>query len=195
MGMLNAGWAATTLTAEAPDLMVSAGFGGAVLDGLAVGDVVLAEQVLRWSDSGFEEIAAEFHGVGLDADQLSIQRGIYITCAMVLNKRALSHMIPVGAVNPVLEMESAAVARVAATHNIPFLGLRAISDSWDEELGFSIGEFCSDDMRIQPVKVLATVLKRPSIIPQLIRLARNSRIAAASLTLAMAQIALKSIDR
>jgi len=188
MGMFNADWAATALTGEAPDLMLSAGFGGAVLDGLVVGDVVLAEQVMRWSDSGLEEVAVEFHGSRFDTDRPLIRRGVYITCNMILNKHALSHLLPANAVNPVVEMESAAVAMVATTHNIPFLGLRAISDPWDEELAFSVSEFCGDDMRIRPIKVLTTVLKQPSIIPQLIRLARNSRIAAASLTLAMERL-------
>src|SRR5690242_11762509 len=51
MGMLNAGWAATVLAAERPDLLLSAGFGGGVLPGLAVGDAVMAEGVLHWIGS------------------------------------------------------------------------------------------------------------------------------------------------
>ncbi|OGR24172.1 MAG: hypothetical protein A2X83_01300 [Desulfuromonadales bacterium GWD2_54_10] len=68
------------------------------------------------------------------------------------------------------------------------MGIRAISDPWNEELGFSIQDFCDEQLRVRPIKVLATILRRPIIIPQLIRLARNSRVAARSLTLATKQL-------
>jgi adenosylhomocysteine nucleosidase len=66
--------------------------------------------------------------------------------------------------------------------------VRTISDPWDEELDFTIDEFCDDTMRIRPAKVLATILRRPRIIPQLIRLARNSRVAAAGLAKTMRRL-------
>jgi adenosylhomocysteine nucleosidase len=79
MGMLNAGWAATSLAAENPDLMISAGFGGAVLAGLTVGDVVMAEQILHWSGTEFEELPVGFYGRNAAADSLSLERGTFIT--------------------------------------------------------------------------------------------------------------------
>jgi len=188
MGMLNAGWAATSLAVKSPDLMISAGFGGAVLAGLTVGAVVMAEQILHWSGSEFEEIPVGFYGRNAAANSLSLERGAFITCDVILNKHVLAQQLPPVVVNPVVEMESAAVARVAATHGIPFLAMRAISDPWDEELDFTIDEFCDDTMRIRPAKVLATILRRPRIIPQLIRLARNSRIAATGLASAMERL-------
>ncbi len=188
MGMLNAGWGASTLAAAEPDLMISAGFGGAVLEGLKVGDAVMAEQVLHWSGSELETVAVGFYGRNAVADALSIRRGAFITSDEILNKRSLAQKLPSGAVNPVVEMESAAVARVAAAHGIPFLALRVISDPWNEELGFSIDEFCDDGMRIRPAKVLGVILRRPRIIPQLIRLARNSRTAAVGLARTMERL-------
>jgi len=188
MGMLNAGWAATSLAVESPDLLISTGFGGAVQAGLSVGDVVVAEQILHWSGSEFEEVPVGFYGRNAVADSLSLGRGTFITCDIILNKHVLAQRLPAVAVNPVVEMESAAVARVVATHGIPFLAMRAISDPWDEELGFTIDEFCDDTMRIRPAKVLAIILRRPRIIPQLIRLARNSRVAATGLASAMERL-------
>lgn len=188
MGMLNAGWAATALAAEQPDLMISAGFGGAVLPGLSVGDAVVAEQVLHWDGGGFEEVVIGFYGRNAVAAELSLSRGAFITCDIIQDKRSLASLLPTGTANPLLEMESAAIARVAAAHGIPFLGVRTISDPWDEELDFTIDEFCDDTMRIRPAKVLATILNRPRIIPQLIRLARNSRLAAAGLATALRRL-------
>lgn len=188
MGMLNAGWAATALAAERPDLMISAGFGGGVREGLAVGDVVMAEQLLHLSGRQWETVEAGFYGRNSVAESLSIPRGTFISCDLILNKRALAESLPAHCANPVVEMESAAVARIAAMERIPFLALRSISDPAGEELGFTIDEFCDGAMRIRPARVLATVLRRPRIIPQLIRLARNSRLAAAGLGRAMERL-------
>jgi len=43
-------------------------------------------------------------------------------------------------------------------------------------------------MRIRPAKVLGVILRRPGIIPQLVRLACNSRVAAAGLASTMARL-------
>jgi adenosylhomocysteine nucleosidase len=82
-------------------------------------------------------------------------------------------------------MERAAIALLAGESGIPFVGLRTVSDPVDEELGFALDEFCDKWMRIRIHKVLLTVARKPRIIPQLIRLARNSRVAAAGLSQAM----------
>jgi adenosylhomocysteine nucleosidase len=82
-------------------------------------------------------------------------------------------------------MESAAIAIVAVENGIPFCGIRAVSDPFDEELGFSLDEFCDQRMRIRIPRVLLTIARKPRIIPQLIRLARNSRVAGASLSQAV----------
>lgn len=187
MGLLNAGWAATLVAEEKPDLIISAGFGGGIVSGLSAGDVVMAEQVLQWLGNGFEEVAVGFYGHNSAADNLSLLRGSFVTNDGILSKQNLAQHLT-GANNPIVEMETAAVARVAVTHGIPFLGIRAVSDAWHEELAFSIDEFCDDTMRIRPAKVLATILKRPTIIPQLIRLALNSRVAGASLAKAMERL-------
>lgn len=186
MGLLNAGWGSTSISRETPDLLISAGFGGAVLPGLAVGDVVAAEQVLHYCHGNeFEQVEVGFFGLNSAADRLSFKRGCLISCDMIMNKKKLAGDLPAGVRNPLVEMESAAVARVAAGLSIPFLGIRVVSDPWDEELDFTMDEFCDDTMRIRPAKVLATIMKRPRIVPQLARLARNSRVAARSLAKAM----------
>jgi adenosylhomocysteine nucleosidase len=102
-----------------------------------------------------------------------------------MRKSRLAALLPADAPFPVVEMESAAVAQLAGENGIPFVGMRTVSDPFDEELGFSLAEFCDDRMRIRIPKVLLTVARRPRIIPQLIRLARNSRVAAASLSQAV----------
>ncbi|HEY3308804.1 MAG TPA: hypothetical protein VGJ93_10150 [Desulfuromonadaceae bacterium] len=185
MGMLNAGSTATALAVEGVELLVSAGFGGGVLPGLLVGDVVVAQQVLHWTGSQLDLTRPLFYRVKTADPVLT---GCFITSNGILNKKDLAGLLPSDIERPVVEMESAAVAQVAAEQGIHFLGIRAISDPWDEELNFSIHDFCDQQMRIRPLKVLATTMRRPAIIPQLIRLAKNSRKAAKSLGAAMKQL-------
>jgi adenosylhomocysteine nucleosidase len=187
MGMLNAGWAASILAMQEPELLISAGFGGGVISGLAVGDVVIAEKVLHWTGNDFEQVAPMFYSQHLTGSQAFL-RGEFITSDKILEKKQLAALLPQNICRPVAEMESSAVARVAAEHGIPFLGVRVISDPWSEDLGFSINELCNENMRISPKLVAATILKRPRLIFQFIRLYRNSRIAAKNLGLAIERL-------
>lgn len=190
VGSDNAGFAATALACEKPDIMISVGFGGGVLPGLKVGDVLMANQLLRWTGTGFEQVTALFYENSNNSASF-LPRGSFISCGGILNKRYLADLLPNGVNCPVVEMETASVARVATEHGISFIGIRAISDPWNEELRFSINEFCDDNLRIRPFKVFITIMRRPYIIPQLIRLARNSRIAAKELGTAIERLLLE----
>jgi len=97
----------------------------------------------------------------------------------------LAKQLPAGLINPVVEMETAAVARVAAKAKVPLLAIRAISDAADEELGFAITEFTDRTMRIKLWRVLLTVARKPWIVPQLLRLAANTRRGGKHLALAL----------
>jgi len=189
MGIENAERAAELLVMEdRPDLLISAGLGGGVNSSLATGDLVLARRILQWREGRLEEI--DFVSFPIAPDP-AIQFGTFITGGDILNKKKVATLLCDGFPFPVLEMESAPIATVAARHGIPFLGIRAVSDPWDEELLFGIEEFCDNTLQIRPLKVLVTILHRPWIVPQLIRLATGSRVAAANL----AEVAAMVISR
>ncbi len=184
MGPLRAATAAEALiSAASPSIMLSFGFGGAILPGLRVGDMVLGTESWLANEGRFSrrqgiaatlagEIAAEL-GKSLNG----IASGTIITSAGILKKADLIQSLPAGTSFPILDMETAAIAEIADRHGIPLVALRAVSDDAGEELSFSIDEFTGPDMAISPLKVMATIVRKPWIIPQLLRLARNSRIA------------------
>lgn len=186
MGPKNAAAAARTLlNSFTPKLIINFGLGGAVAAGPRVADLVLATRLLVSEGGEFREqsgptlpLAEEFMAATGNGSCL---RATFITAAETMPKAALRKALPAGTQTPVLEMETAAIARVAGEQGVPLLAVRAISDDCDEELGFTVAEFCDADLRIRPLKVLFTILKRPGIVPQLIRLARNSRQAAEAL--------------
>lgn len=183
------------LSAEQPVLLVSAGFCGAVHAGAQVADLVLCKRLFALDQQGIHEVALPGSDLGcarlsatLQHYGLRIWQGSFITTQRVESKLNIAALLPMGLPTPVLEMESAAVAQVAAETGLPFLGLRSISDAADEELGFSLDELTDNSFQISIPRVLLTCLKKPRIIPQLARLAANSGRAAKSLGAALQQI-------
>jgi len=80
-----------------------------------------------------------------------------------------------------VDMESAAIARVCAEQGIPFAAVRAISDTADEALPEAVARFFRSDGRLQPITVVAEVLKEPSLLKQLRRLQSQTATACESL--------------
>lgn len=184
MGIARAAAATEALVAAAsPTAILCFGFGGAALPGLRVGD--LAVGMVSWfADTegfahrqGIDRKLAERLAEKLDREWGGVGRGEIITSSGIIRKGDLAHSLPPAITMPILDMETAAVAEVAHRHGIPLVALRAISDDATEELAFSLDEFTDDEMAIRPLKVLATIARKPWIIPQLLRLARNSRVA------------------
>ena len=119
---------------------------------------------------------------------IRIYEGTFIGTPTVVSKKRLAGLLDNRYPSPVVEMESAAIARIAHENRIPLLAIRSVSDPADEELRFSLDEFCDARLRIRPHKVLLTILRKPRIIPQLVRLAGNSRIASQNLTAALKRL-------
>jgi adenosylhomocysteine nucleosidase len=164
-----------------PSALFNFGFGGAVLPGLEVGDLVLAERIFFLERGMLTELPLPDARYLRHVEQAladgspRLQQGSFVTAAQITGKAELAGQLPRGLVNPVLEMETAALIRVAAAAGLPVLALRGISDAAGEELGFSLEEFCDHELRIRLPRVLATVARKPWIIPQLIRLAGNTK--------------------
>lgn len=196
MGTAAAIRATRLLLAETrPCLVLSAGFCGAIRSGPQVADLVISKRLLVLDGQGQHEISQP--GAELTAARLSAElqhrgirtwQGSFITASGIITKATVAETLPADLPTPVLEMESAAVARAAMAAGVPFLGLRAISDDAAEELDFSLDELTDNQLRISILRVLLTCLKKPRIIPQLARLAANSGKAGKNLGSALQQI-------
>jgi adenosylhomocysteine nucleosidase len=199
MGFDNAASAAEAVIREVrPDMLLSAGFCGGVSPDLTVGDVVVARTVAIVSDPLIEYVPVEIPAqcstfVAVQAAEgKRVYGGLFASTPAIISKVRLAGLLPRELHHQVVEMESAAIAIVAVENGIPFAGIRSVSDPFDEELGFTLDEFCDNRMRIRISRVLFTILRKPRIIPQLLRLARNSSIAGGSLAQAVEQF-LKSV--
>jgi hypothetical protein len=75
---------------------------------------------------------------------------------------------------PVLEMETSAIAEVCAKAGIPLVALRSVSDSRDDPLPFDLARFFDDQHQVMTRRFLAAILRRPSFLTALLRLRGNA---------------------
>ena len=175
-----------------PHMIVNFGFCGGLTTEFRIGDLVLANRLLFCHDRLFSEQQGLAAGlIRESALILEAQAGIghcqaaFVTTSRIMAKRDLASRLPAGIDRAVVEMETSAVAQVAGKEQVPLVAIRAVSDEADDELGFSLDEFCDGELNIRPWRVFRTVARKPWIIPQLIRLSGNSRRAGQRLAAAL----------
>ena len=162
--------------------LVSFGMAGGLDPELRPGDLILPEIIIApdgarlAADSGWRhELAASLGGqMAFRADPVAGSDGIAATPEA---KRALAEST--GAV--AVDMESHAVARVAAERNIPFLAVRAVADPAHRTLPSAALGAVREDGSLRYGFVLGRLVVRPWQVVSLIRLSRESDLALASL--------------
>jgi len=148
-----------------PQLLISAGFAGALSPKLSIGQTFTPQHVVDAGDGS--RIAAVFgHGVLVSSPDI----------ADVEQKIRLGNAYGADAV----DMEAAAVARCAAAHDIRFLACKVISDNNSTSLP-PIARFVGSDGCFHAVSFVGFVLIRPWLWGQVLKLARDSSTAAARL--------------
>lgn len=145
------------------DVVINSGSAGGIGDGLHVGDVVISSETayhdvdatafdyqygqLPGKEPRFK--ASEKWGKALeDAGEktgLNIKRGLIVTgdqfiASSAAIKQILAHFPDALS----SEMEGAAVGQVATDHNTPYVVVRAMSDTGDEDAGVSFDDFIID---------------------------------------------------
>ena len=80
-----------------------------------------------------------------------------------------------------VDMESSAVARAAAEAGLPYLAVRAICDDAEREVPAEVVRAVSESGQTGLGKVLAMILKKPSLLPRLMAMGREYNKALKSL--------------
>jgi adenosylhomocysteine nucleosidase len=87
-----------------------------------------------------------------------------------------------------VDMENEAVQLAAALANVPFIGIRAISDTADEALDKEMLGLLDDLGRVRLGAVAALLLRRPSKVAELRRLGAKAELAAGNLAAAVVHV-------
>ena len=148
-----------------PEIVISAGFAGALTADLHAGDVVIPAKV---TDSG--DGSSTVSGTGA---------GTLVSVAAIVNpaqKRILAKKYQAVAV----DMEAAAVAKGAQTCGMRFAAVKAISDELDFEIPVVEGSVDSAG-QFHEGRFLTGIALRPWVWRRVARTARNSSLAAESL--------------
>jgi len=161
IGKVNASIAATLLINQFNvSAVINTGSAGGVQSGLAIGDLVLSTE-LSYNDVdartfGYtfgqvpqmpvsyqaDEVLAEQFAQAAKKNEWSIQRGLIVTGdSFISNQNQLNRIKEEFPRALVTEMEGAAIAQTCYQFDVPFLVIRAVSDSADEEAGMSFDEF------------------------------------------------------
>ncbi|MBN1581830.1 MAG: phosphorylase [Anaerolineae bacterium] len=181
------------LSAARPSLLVSFGVAGAVRNDLRVGDVVLASGACLL-DEGIPgavlPLAPFTNAARQAATQAMKRRGARLVAGTALTTLGpqVVRDLPPATAYPVLEMETAGIAQLAAEQGIPLFALRAVSDLVEDGLPLSIQELTGEGLTPRIGKIVKSVLRRPRIIPQLVRLAWHVEQAAENLAIALLAI-------
>jgi adenosylhomocysteine nucleosidase len=178
---------AARVAADAPPArrFLACGCAGALGADVGVGDLVVAD-ALTLVDAG----GATTERFEADAEwlvPLGARLGGLVTSPVVLATRVTKAAAGRGGALAV-DMESAAVARVARVRGIPFSALRVIVDAVDDELPFGPDLVDGASGEVHAGRALATIGPRPWLWRLAARLARQTRLAEQRLALAVASL-------
>jgi len=180
--------AAASLVKHGATALLSWGCAGALSDKLKPGDLLLPHTILtednqtlhphkRWR----KQLVNKLSGT------LKWHENILVESSKIISgieeKQTMAHVS--GAI--AVDMESAAVGRVASQAGIPFMVIRAVVDSADEELPPCIAKAMNNRGRLQMKKLLPTLIFQPVLWPKLICLSWHFRAATRTLKLVSEQ--------
>jgi adenosylhomocysteine nucleosidase len=161
--------------------LMSFGIAGALSPGLRPGSRVIATEII----TDFEAYPALAGSANILKGHSGAIYGAWTIVASPVEKAAI--FARTGAL--AVDMESAALAKVAMEHNVPFVALRAIADPAGHGLPPAALLPLSPSGRPRLLAILWSVLSNPGQIPALIRTARQTGAALKSLRRATHRLA------
>ena len=153
--------------------LLSVGFAGGLQAALATGDTLLPQQVLSWSgdlegesaiktaslytDAGLARLAT------LSANQAHLRQhqGTLLTVPEVLLHATTKQHLGQRSGALAADMESYSIGQVAVAHAIPFMPLRTIFDTCDDDIPLPVGKCISADGVVRPIRVLCALASHP----------------------------------
>jgi hopanoid-associated phosphorylase len=175
--------AATQFAESGCDLLVSFGFAGGLDPGLKAGDIVLSDLVVAPSGQRLAAAGGPTQRLAEAAgrDGVPLTRGAVLgvqdPVALSKDKLALHERFAAIAV----DMESLGVAEAASFAARPFLSLRVIIDAAGRDVPPAAVAAMGATGRLRPLALFGSLIRTPSQLPDLLRLAGDAAVARRSL--------------
>jgi adenosylhomocysteine nucleosidase len=154
---------------DRPRRVISAGFSGALQPGLAVGDLVWAEDV---TDEGGGRWPLQPAGTLPGA-----RTGRLLTTSEMIGEPERKRQLGIAFGALAVDMETAAIARHCHEAGVLLNCVRVISDDWDTPLSPRLAHLLSGG-QVSPWRLAGAVLRQPGLVRELWRLGRHTHFAA-----------------
>ncbi len=179
--------AAEAIALHRPQVVFGAGVGGALTPGLSVGDIVASARILDAEGEApppSRKLLETVHAA------TGIRAGTLLTLDRPAVSAAEKAKLAASTGAPaVCDMESAAWARAAAAAGVPYLVLRAVSDTAEEDLPRYLARCMNAGGGISRAAVTLQALLHPTTIPDLLRMRRRVAACAEGLAELLATLA------
>jgi len=164
--------------------LVSFGFGGALSDETEVGDIVLCPALYEETGSGAP--CRSDAGLISSAEQASSGKAKFVsgnglTATRVVSDSKAKRVLGKAFSAKVVDMESYWIGSMASARKVPFLAVRAISDTIDDRLP-PFGRFMDSNGTVQPKQAALYFFSHPYQLVSLGHFYRSSGKARHSLT-------------
>lgn len=178
--------AAEKLVSRGATALVSFGLCGGLDPSLRAGDIVVPLAVI--------ETGGTYPTDGKLADELfGPMHGVILANETIVATREAKRRMFMATRACAVDIESGAVARVAARHGIPFAVLRAVCDGAHRTLPPAALLPLTPDGKVQMRRVMRSVVMRPGQIAELIGLARDAAAARRALSRITRAVAAKGM--
>lgn len=170
------------IESNTPDIVLSAGFGGALYDGARIGEIILASKVLSMAERVTDALVLQ-NGVMIEglSGKIPIREGSIVTVEKWKKKSEIRKVLAGQFPLPVCDMETFGLAKLSLQENLRFFAIRSITDRSDEEIPHELLNVSDQSGRYRLGCALKLLLSEPRLIPGSIKLGINARIAARSL--------------
>lgn len=176
---------------QGPNVLISAGFAGGLKAGQERGDILFGTKILAPEPEGevFEvdprvmrgakAAMAEFQEMGIAIGsrrrEYRASEATLVTRSRVLatasDKRRLADLTGADGV----DMESRGVAAVAREKELPWVAVRVVSDTVDEDLPLDFNDFMSDSGEPERLKIFMHALTKPGMFGKLMELRKSTQ--------------------
>jgi adenosylhomocysteine nucleosidase len=174
MGQEHALKAVQSALAYRPDICISTGLAGSLRRGDRAGDMVAARLVSEVGEPVAVASHRELLALAVDCGARRIER--LATSRTLVSQTGKKRELAAQA--EAVDMESYTILAEAARCGVPAVAIRAIVDTVDFEMPYDFEQARDAQGQIRVTGVMAQVLRRPSGLPALLKLARDSRFAA-----------------